>query len=57
LLQSLGFESPKEAGQSIGLLQTQGASALAGLADKLQALEGIEEKSIHAALHQMTATE
>jgi tryptophanyl-tRNA synthetase len=57
LLQSLGFDSPKEAGQSIGLLQTQGASALASLAGKLQSLPDVEEKSIHAALHQMAAAE
>ena len=36
LLQSLGLESPKTAGVSIGLLQTNGASALDALADQLE---------------------
>ena len=36
LLQSVGFASPKVAGQAIALLQTQGAAALTTLADQLQ---------------------
>ena len=36
LLQSTGFSSPKDAGQVIGRLQTEGASALGALADVLE---------------------
>jgi tryptophanyl-tRNA synthetase len=54
LLQSLGFDSPREAGQSIGLLQTQGASALSGLADKLQTSADVDAHDISAALQLMT---
>jgi len=50
LMQSLGFDSPKEAGQTIGLLQTQGASALPGLAHQLVASTVDESLSIRAAL-------
>jgi tryptophanyl-tRNA synthetase len=50
LLQSLGFDSPKEAGQSIALLQTQGAQALPGLAAQLEANEQVAASDIHAAL-------
>ena len=57
LLQSLGFESPKEAGQTIGLLQTQGASALPGLGDKLQANTGVPAEDISTALQRMTETD
>ena len=53
LLQSLGFDSPKEAGQSIGLLQTQGAQALAGLSDKLEVNALVHEDDISAALQLM----
>ena len=53
LLQSTGFDSPREAGQSIGLLQTQGASALSGMADKLQARSDVDDQEIHAALQLM----
>jgi tryptophanyl-tRNA synthetase len=37
LLQSLGFAAPKEAGQAIGRLQTEGAQAMTALAAVLQA--------------------
>ena len=53
LLQSLGFDSPKEAGQSIGLLQTQGAQALAGLAEKLVPIAQSDTSAINAALQLM----
>ncbi len=53
LLQSLGFDSPKEAGQSIGLLQTQGAQALAGLAEKLEPIAQSDTSAINAALQLM----
>lgn len=36
LIQSLGFESPKEAGQTIAQLQSQGADALAALSHLLE---------------------
>ena len=54
LLQSMAFESPREAGQSIGLLQTQGAAALSGLADKLQTGTDVDAQDISAALQLMT---
>ena len=38
LLQSLGFASPKDAGQAIALLQREGATALATLAAQLEPL-------------------
>jgi len=57
LLQSVGFDSPKEAGQTIGLLQTQGASALPGLADKLQNMPAVETTEVGAALQLMTDAE
>ncbi len=53
LLQSLGFDSPKEAGQIISLLRTQGAAALPDLADKLQAETVVKAQNISAALQQM----
>lgn len=57
LLQSTGFDSPREAGQSIGLLQTQGASALSALADKLQANAEVDARDISTALQLMTDTD
>ena len=57
LLQSTGFDSPKEAGQTIALLQTQGATALTGLADKLQNIPAIETTEVSAALQLMTDAE
>jgi tryptophanyl-tRNA synthetase len=57
LLQSLGFDSPREAGQSIGLLQTQGASALADMAGKLQALNEVNAEDISHALQQLAASD
>jgi tryptophanyl-tRNA synthetase len=50
LLQSLGFDSPKEAGQTIGLLQTQGAAALPGLAHQLVRMSELEAAEVSAAL-------
>jgi tryptophanyl-tRNA synthetase len=38
LLQSQGFDSPREVAQTVSLLQNQGAKALAGLQDKLVAV-------------------
>ncbi len=53
LLQSLGFASPKDAGQSIARLQTEGATALAALAEQLQ--PALEIDALHAALAQLQA--
>ena len=53
LLQSLGFESPRDAGQSIGLLQTQGTAALATLAAKLQTLTDVSDEDVSQALLQL----
>ncbi len=49
LLQSLGFASPKDAGQAIAQLQRSGVTALANLAPQLQALP-VEASDVHAAL-------
>ena len=53
LLQSLAFDSPKEAGQTIGLLQTQGPSALDGVMHRLQASTDVDMQDIQAALQQL----
>ncbi len=53
LLQSLGFESPKDAGQAIGLLQKQGAAALPELSAKLQAIDPASVALVNAALQGM----
>jgi tryptophanyl-tRNA synthetase len=53
LLQSQGFESPKEAGQAVALLQTQGAAALPALEEKLLPLDGVTRVAITAALQQL----
>ena len=53
LLQSLGFESPKDAGKTIGQLQTQGASALSALAEKLEPFTAESTQSIDDALQRM----
>ena len=50
LLQSLGFDSPKEAAFAIGRLQKEGTDALAGLGEKLQTPAGIAEEEIEKAL-------
>lgn len=42
LLQSLGLESPQTAGKSIALLQQQGADALDGLKDQLEAIADLD---------------
>ena len=57
LLQSIGFDAPKEAGQAIALLQTQGAGALAGLADQLQPVDAVDTQDISAALCQIVETD
>jgi tryptophanyl-tRNA synthetase len=52
LLQSLGFASPKEAGQAIAQLQRDGATALTSLAGRLQA-PAVEAAIVAAALSQL----
>lgn len=53
LLQSLGFDSPKDAGQAIRSLQQEGAAALPGLQARLQAVSGITPDDVSAALQQL----
>ena len=53
LLQSLGFASPKDAGQAIGLLQKQGATALPELSAKLQPIDPASAALVNAALQGM----
>ena len=53
LLQSLGFTAPKEAGQSIAQLQREGATALAALQAKLQAVDGVDDNLVLQALTQL----
>ena len=50
LLQSTGFASPKVAGQTIALLQTQGASVLNELKDQLQRGLDVQTQDIDTAL-------
>ena len=49
LLQSAGFDAPKEAGQAIALLQSQ-PDALSTLAAKLPAVAGVDAADVRAAL-------
>lgn len=51
LLQSTGFEQPKQAGQSIAQLQQQGAAALTALAAMLQLADGVAHSDVEHALH------
>ena len=53
LLQSLGFESPKDAGQAIRQLQSAGAQALASLAAQVSFSDGIQAADVNAALQQL----
>jgi tryptophanyl-tRNA synthetase len=50
LLQSLGFDSPKVAGQSIGRLQQEGAAALDALHDQLVPVSASQRALLAAAL-------
>jgi tryptophanyl-tRNA synthetase len=54
LLQSLGFASPKDAGQAIAALQRDGAAALAPLAGKLEPL-AVDASAVGAALALLSA--
>ena len=53
LLQSLGFASPKDAGQAIALLQRDGAAALATLAAQLEPT-AVDSATVGAALELLT---
>ncbi len=53
LLQSHGFDSPKEAAQAIARLQAEGVSALTVLEGKLQAVSGVKQTSLNDALQQL----
>lgn len=55
LLQSTGFDAPKDAGQSIARLQQQGEAALADLAPHLAPVADISREDIAQALNQLLA--
>jgi tryptophanyl-tRNA synthetase len=50
LLQSGAFDSPKDAGQTIRLLQSEGTSALGGLGAQVQFAQGVAADDIDSAL-------
>ena len=50
LLQSLGFTTPREAGQAIARLKTEGAAALAALGAQLQPVNTVAQAPLEAAL-------
>ncbi|MEY5029496.1 MAG: Tryptophan--tRNA ligase [Pseudomonadota bacterium] len=50
LLQSLGFDAPKDAGQAIARLQNEGLAALQSLTDKVQALSAEQSAQVVQAL-------
>ena len=56
LLQSGAFDSPKDAGQTIRLLQSDGVAALAGLASQVQRADGVTPDDVGSALAQLQAT-
>ncbi|MFM2274657.1 MAG: hypothetical protein RL211_529 [Pseudomonadota bacterium] len=53
LLQSHGFDSPKDAGKAIGLLQQHGGAALSGLAAQIDMAADITLEEVGAALQQL----
>ncbi len=53
LLQSLGFDSPRDAGRAIGQLQQLGSAALPGLQSRLRVLRDVSPEQIHLALTQL----
>ena len=55
LLQSQGFESPKEAASTIALLQKEGSDALVTLQGKLEMTPGISAADVASALAFFTA--
>ncbi|MDP1740544.1 tryptophan--tRNA ligase [Polaromonas sp.] len=54
LLQSLGFDSPRDAAQAVKMLQTQGAAALAGLQSRLEPVADETSLALASALQQLT---
>ena len=56
LLQSQGFDSPKEAASTIALLQKEGSDALVTLQDKVEISPGISAADVAASLAFFTAT-
>jgi tryptophanyl-tRNA synthetase len=50
LLQSLGFATPREAGQAIARLKTDGAAALSALGEQLQPISTAGRQQLDAAL-------
>ena len=57
LLQSLGFDSPKEAGQTIALLKTQAPKTLTDLAHKLELQPDVTPESVMSALTLLAESE
>jgi tryptophanyl-tRNA synthetase len=53
LLQSRGFDSPKVAGQAIGQLQREGATALAALQSQLEPLDAATHAAVTLALAEL----
>jgi tryptophanyl-tRNA synthetase len=56
LLQSLAFDAPKVAGQTIAALQTQGAKGLADALSLLEPLAPEKLEAVHAALDALATT-
>jgi tryptophanyl-tRNA synthetase len=50
LLQSQGFESPRDAAITISILQNEGSAALAALQGKLETVQGVSASDLAAAL-------
>ncbi|MBU0827770.1 MAG: DUF1508 domain-containing protein, partial [Gammaproteobacteria bacterium] len=50
LLQSTGFDAPKDAGQAIARLQREGLTALSALAGQLAPVDGVVDADVAAAL-------
>ena len=53
LLQSLGFDSPKDAGQAVARLQTEGAAALPALRERLQDSPALDAQALASALQEL----
>ena len=53
LLQSTGYASPRDAGQAIARLQTEGEAALAGLAGHLAPVPGVAPADVAQALQRL----
>jgi tryptophanyl-tRNA synthetase len=53
LLQSLSFESPRQAAEAIALLQSQGSAALTTMAAQIQQIDGVSPEEVAQALAQL----